>query len=83
MVAADVFPTPGAVEKVKRSFSAVLSSPGSDMPSEEKIALAREYGYRNDHERDALAAAVGAYKRFKNKFQQVEKKCPRPRPRGG
>ncbi len=76
VVAADVFPTPGAVEKVKRSFSAVLSSPGSDMPSEEKIALAREYGYRNDHERDALAAAVGAYKRFKNKFQQVEKKCP-------
>ncbi|HPJ30108.1 MAG TPA: DUF460 domain-containing protein [Methanothrix sp.] len=76
LVAADVFPTPGAVEKVKRSFSAVLSSPGSDMPSEEKIALAREYGYKNDHERDALAAAASAFKRFKNKFQQVEKKCP-------
>jgi len=76
IVATDVFPTPGAVEKVKRSFSAVLYSPGSDIPSEEKIALAREYGYKNDHERDALAAAVSAYKRYKNKFQQVEKKCP-------
>jgi predicted RNase H-like nuclease (RuvC/YqgF family) len=76
VVATDVFPTPGAVEKVKRSFSAVLYSPGSDIPSEGKIALAREYGYKNDHERDALAAAVSAYKRYKNKFQQVEKKCP-------
>ncbi|HOO54831.1 MAG TPA: DUF460 domain-containing protein [Methanothrix sp.] len=76
VVATDVFPPPGAVEKVKRSFSAVLYSPGSDIPSEEKIALAREYGYKNDHERDALAAAVSAYKRYKNKFQQVEKKCP-------
>lgn len=76
VVATDVFPPPGAVEKVKRSFSSVLYSPGSDIPSEEKIALAREYGYRNDHERDALAAAVSAYKRYKNKFQQVEKKCP-------
>jgi len=76
VVATDVFPPPEAVEKVKRSFSAVLYSPGSDIPSEEKIALAREYGYKNDHERDALAAAVSAYKKYKNKFQQVEKKCP-------
>jgi len=76
VVATDVFPTPGAVEKVKRSFSAVLYSPGGDISSEEKIALARKYGYKNDHERDALAAAASAYKKYKNKFQQVEKKCP-------
>ncbi len=76
LVATDVFPTPGAVEKVKRAFSAVLSSPGSDISAEEKIALAREYGYRNDHERDALAAAASAFKRYRNKFQQVERKCP-------
>jgi len=76
VVATDVFPTPGAVEKVKRSFSAVLYSPGGEIPSEEKIALARGYGYRNDHERDALAAAASAFKKYRNKFQQVEKKCP-------
>jgi hypothetical protein len=76
VVATDVYPTPEAVEKVKRSFSAVLYSPGGDIPSEEKIAIAREYGYRNDHERDALAAAASAFKKYKNKFQQVEKKCP-------
>jgi uncharacterized protein len=76
VVATDVFPTPGAVEKVKRSFNAVLFSPGSDVPSEEKIALAKEFGYKNDHERDSLAAAVSAFKKYKNKFLQVEKKIP-------
>jgi hypothetical protein len=76
VVATDVFPTPGAVEKVKRSFNAVLFTPGTDVPAEEKIALGKEFGYKNDHERDALAAAISAFKRHKNKFQQVEKKVP-------
>ena len=76
VVATDVFPTPGAVEKVKRAFNSVLHSPGADVPAEEKIALAKEFGYKNDHERDALAAAVSAFKRHKNKFLQVEKKVP-------
>ena len=76
VVATDVFPTPGAVEKVKRAFNAVLFSPGADMPGVEKIALGREVGYKNDHERDALAAAFSAFKKYKNKFLQVEKKAP-------
>lgn len=76
IVATDVFPTPGAVEKVKRSFNATLYSPGMDVPAEEKIALAREFGYKNDHERDALAAASSAFKKYKNKFVQVDKKVP-------
>ena len=76
MVATDVFPTPGAVEKVKRAFNAVLYSPGADVPAEEKIAMAKEFGYKNDHERDSLAAAVGAFKKYKNKFLLVEKKVP-------
>ncbi|HWQ18213.1 MAG TPA: DUF460 domain-containing protein [Methanotrichaceae archaeon] len=76
IVATDVFPTPGAVEKIKRTFNSVLYSPGMDVPAEEKIALAKEHGYRNDHERDSLAAAISAFKRYKNKFLQVEKKSP-------
>jgi predicted RNase H-like nuclease (RuvC/YqgF family) len=76
LVATDVFPPPGAVEKLKRSFNATLFSPGSDLSAEEKIALAKEFGYRNDHERDALAAAASAFKKYKNKFLLVEKKTP-------
>ncbi|MBN1236449.1 MAG: DUF460 domain-containing protein [Methanotrichaceae archaeon] len=76
VVATDVSPTPGAVEKVKRAFNAVLFSPGGDIPAEEKIALGKEFGYKNDHERDALAAAISAFKKYRNKFLQVEKKVP-------
>ena len=76
VVATDVYPTPSAVEKVKRAFNAVLFSPGADVPAEEKIALGKEFGYRNDHERDALAAAASAFKKYKNKFMQVERKVP-------
>jgi len=76
VVATDVYPTPGSVEKVKRAFNAVLYSPGGDIPAEEKIALGKEFGYKNDHERDALAAALSAFKKYRNKFLQVEKKSP-------
>jgi predicted RNase H-like nuclease (RuvC/YqgF family) len=76
VVATDVSPTPGSVEKVKRAFNAVLFSPGGDVPAEEKIALGKEFGYKNDHERDALAAAASAFKKYRNKFLQVEKKVP-------
>jgi predicted RNase H-like nuclease (RuvC/YqgF family) len=76
VVATDVYPTPGSVEKVKRAFNAVLYSPGGDIPAEEKIALGKEFGYKNDHERDALAAAMSAFKKYRNKFLLVEKKSP-------
>jgi predicted RNase H-like nuclease (RuvC/YqgF family) len=76
IVATDVSPPPGAVEKVKRSFNAILFSPGMDMPAEEKISLSREFGYKNDHERDSLAAAISAFRKYKNKFMQVDKKVP-------
>ncbi|MFA6372293.1 MAG: DUF460 domain-containing protein [Methanothrix sp.] len=76
VVATDVYPTPGSVEKVKRAFNAVLFSPGGDIPAEEKIALGKEFGYKNDYERDALAAAISAFKKYRNKFLLVEKKSP-------
>jgi uncharacterized protein len=76
IVATDVFPAPGAVEKVKRAFNAILFTPGSDMPANEKISLAKEFGFKNDHERDAMAAALAAFKKYKNKFLYVEKKVP-------
>ncbi|NYT02835.1 MAG: DUF460 domain-containing protein [Methanosarcinales archaeon] len=76
IVATDVFPTPGAVEKIKRSFNSVLYSPGEAVPAEDKIAMARQFGYKNDHQRDALAAAVSAFKKYRNKFSLVEKKAP-------
>ncbi|MBN2109557.1 MAG: DUF460 domain-containing protein [Methanosarcinaceae archaeon] len=77
VIATDVYPTPAAVEKIRRSFNAVLGTPGGEMRAEEKIALARPFGYSNDHERDALAAALTTYKNYKNVFSRVEKKTPK------
>jgi predicted RNase H-like nuclease (RuvC/YqgF family) len=77
IVATDVYPTPAAVEKVRRSFKAVLGTPGTELRAEEKIAMARPFGYSNDHERDSLAAAINTYRNYKNIFSRVEKKAPR------
>jgi hypothetical protein len=77
VVATDVFPTPAAVEKIRRSFNAVLGTPGGEMRAEDKIALARPLGYSNDHERDSLAAALTTYKNYKNVFSRVEKRAPK------
>jgi predicted RNase H-like nuclease (RuvC/YqgF family) len=76
VVATDVVPPPATVEKIKRSFKATLFVPNERIAVDEKVKLAKPYGYGNDHERDALAAAVKAYNAYKNKFAQIERKAP-------
>ena len=76
IIASDVFPTPNAVEKIRRAFNAVLGSPENVLSAEAKIELATPYGYSNNHERDAIAAAVSVYRKNKNKFEQIKKKIP-------
>ncbi|WP_292387594.1 DUF460 domain-containing protein [Methanosarcina sp. UBA5] len=76
VIASDVTPMPGAVEKIRRSFNAVPASPGIEVSAEEKIALGKTFGYSNDHERDALTAALLTYRSYKNIFSRIEKKAP-------
>ncbi len=76
VIASDVTPMPGSVEKIRRSFNAVPASPGIEVSAEEKIALGRTFGYSNDHERDALTAALLTYRSYKNIFTRIEKKAP-------
>ena len=76
VVATDVVPPPATVEKIKRSFKATLFVPNERISVDEKVKLARPYGYSNDHERDALAAAVKAFNAYKNKFAQIDRKAP-------
>ncbi len=77
IVASDVFPTPNAVEKIRRAFNAVSGSPDDVLTAEDKIEFAAPYGYSNSHERDAIAAAVSVYRKNRNKFEQIRKKIPR------
>jgi predicted RNase H-like nuclease (RuvC/YqgF family) len=76
VIASDVFPTPNAVEKIRRAFNAVSSSPFEVLSAQSKIEFATPYGYSNNHERDAIAAAVSFLRKNKNKLEQIRKKIP-------
>lgn len=76
LVAADVTPMPSTVEKIRRSFDATGWTPESDIAVDEKKHRTRETGYDNDHERDALAAALGAFDAHEDQFERVATKVP-------
>ncbi|PWB50333.1 MAG: DUF460 domain-containing protein [Candidatus Methanoperedenaceae archaeon] len=76
VIASDVYPPPNAVEKIRRAFSAISSSPFEVLLAQDKIDFAAPYSYSNNHERDAIAAAVSFYRKNKNKFEQIRKKIP-------
>lgn len=42
----------------------------------EKVNMTKGYDCSNVHERDALFAALDAYKKFKNKFEKIDKETP-------
>ncbi|MDY6957948.1 MAG: DUF460 domain-containing protein [Halobacteriota archaeon] len=77
IVASDVVPTPSSVERVKRAFDAHLYRIDTSLSVDEKTRLAKPFEYNNEHERDALAAALEAFKGYKNKFEQIERKTPK------
>ncbi|WP_224270476.1 DUF460 domain-containing protein [Haloprofundus salinisoli] len=76
IVAADVQPMPETVEKFRRSFEAVGWAPSADLPVDEKLHRTRNVDYDNDHERDALAAALFAYDAHEDQFARITRKVP-------
>ncbi|WP_435074047.1 DUF460 domain-containing protein [Halorubrum sp. HHNYT27] len=76
IVAADVEPMPETVEKFRRSFDAAGWRPTTDLPVDEKLHRTRDAGYDNDHERDALAAALYAYDDHEDQFDRIAAKVP-------
>jgi predicted RNase H-like nuclease (RuvC/YqgF family) len=78
IVASDVTPTPSMVKRISSIFATLVPELDESLSLEEKIALAKGagYEYKNAHERDALAASVTAFKRYRKKFSQVQKKTP-------
>ncbi|GAA0725675.1 putative RNase H-like nuclease (RuvC/YqgF family) [Halorubrum trapanicum] len=76
IVAADVEPMPETVEKFRRSFDAAGWQPTTDLPVDEKLHRTREASYANDHERDALAAALYAFDDHADQFERIAAKTP-------
>jgi predicted RNase H-like nuclease (RuvC/YqgF family) len=76
VVAADVTPMPETVEKLRRSFSAAGWTPERDLAVDVKQHRTRDEGYDNDHERDAMAAALSAYDDHADQFERIAAKVP-------
>ena len=76
VVAADVTPIPETVEKFRRSFDAAGWTPRSDIPIDEKQHRTREHAYDDDHQRDAMAAALYAFDAHEEQFGRIDRKLP-------
>lgn len=76
LVAADVTPMPDTVEKIAASFDAPTWDPDTDLPVDEKQHRTREEGYDDDHQRDAMAAALYAYDHYRETIERATRETP-------
>jgi hypothetical protein len=76
VIATDVQEMPYSVEKIRRAFSAIAFVPKQDVSVDTKVELTAPFEYANDHERDALSAALDAYRHYRHKFQNLNKRIP-------
>lgn len=72
LIASDVAPIQEFTSKLAACLGAEVFVPGESLSVNEKILLVRDYETGDSHQRDALAAALNAYNRFKNKFQKID-----------
>lgn len=72
IIAADTMHAPQLLKKISSTFGCRLSMPKRDMMGVEKKRLAEDTGYRNGHERDAVAAAARAKQEFAGLFGKVD-----------
>jgi len=80
LVCVDVYPYPSYVEKIASTLSARLYTPRSVMTVSEKNEIARKLAMqqgvilKNAHQRDSLASAYKGYNKFKNEFENIDRK---------
>ncbi len=72
IIATDVSDVHHTVEKVSNSFQCRTFTPSDSLSIKEKNVLTKSYTVHNDHERDALAAALKAYDYHKTKFENID-----------
>jgi len=72
LVAVDVKPAPSLVTRLATKLGSQLYVPEEPLHVSEKIELTRGNKTKNSHQRDALAAALTAHHKFKNKFMKID-----------
>ncbi|HLC72633.1 MAG TPA: DUF460 domain-containing protein [Candidatus Nanoarchaeia archaeon] len=72
VIGTDVKHIPGLIEKFSAKVGAKVVMPEEDMKVGFKERITKEYNPRDDHQRDALAAALYAFKEVKPALQKVD-----------
>lgn len=72
LIATDVNPVPNFVSRIATKLGSSLFVPEESLHVNEKIELTRAYKTKDSHQRDALAAALIAFSKFKNKFRKMD-----------
>ncbi len=74
IVATDKAQPPEMVKRIAGLTNARLYSPPEDLSHQEKLELVKKYSLKNQHEKDALAAALKAYNVYSGKIRSMLKK---------
>lgn len=72
LIATDVNPIPGVISKLSAIIGSPVYVPEESLQINEKLKLTEDYNIDDSHQRDALAAALNGYNKYKNKFQKIE-----------
>ena len=72
VVATDVEKIPKYVEKIANQLGAEIFVPEESIKIKEKREITKSYGVRDSHQRDALASAIAAYKKYSSKFRKID-----------
>jgi predicted RNase H-like nuclease (RuvC/YqgF family) len=73
LLACDVNPAPDLLLKLASYFNTRIFIPERDMGDREKSELVRGMEFSNEHEMDAAAAAMKAFRFYENKLRQIDK----------
>jgi hypothetical protein len=73
LIATDVSKAPDAAVKLAAYANTRLFTPLHDLGQQEKLELARGPKLANEHEMDALAAALKAYHHYENKLRLIDR----------
>jgi len=72
VVATDRRIPPAVVEKIAASFDSLLYVPEHELSKTEKDETVGRFRTSNRHERDALASALRAYRKYNQLFRKIE-----------
>ena len=68
---------PGMIEEIAHALNIMVFSPEEDLKVREKVELSRDYRVGNAHERDAVASCAYFFKKYRRKFNEIDKTLER------